>query len=1089
MVQKDTTNNLSKRRILFSWGMAGLTLVLGLLLGFQFASLDMERRQSDIRSQAIHDLATVRARLEGGVNTVFSATSVLKEVIAHQGEISQELFTALSRQAIEGLPHIRNIAAAPDNIITLLYPLENNRQVLGLHYATRPDQYAVIQKAQQLRQPLFSGPHNLVQGGRGLIARVPVFTGADRPQEAEPRYWGVVSVVTDVDLLLGVGGVLSSETLEIGLRTVDDAGHAGVMIGGNESVFTRQPVSMEVAVPGGTWQLSAVVKGGWPVLAATASPLFFIGLLNSLLVAGFIQWLVARPYRIRVQNQQLRQQIADRIGAEEQLRLSEQKYASIFHLMPDMVGITRMADGTFLEINSSFTKIAGWELSDLLGRTSVEMGLWTAEARAKAVAIVKEKGRLENFEFMLGTKSGEQRNALMFLVPIKVRGEDCLFFIARDISELQEARNILESERARLRNLLQTLPALIWMKDPEGVYLFCNARFERLFGNSEASIIGKTDYDFVAKDIADLYRENDRKAIVTGQSSVNEEWITYADDGHRELVETIKTPLYGADGLLVGVLGVAWDITEKRRIEEELRQERTRFINLVDSVDGIVWESDAATFTFTYISKQAQRLLGYSADDWYREGFWQQHLHPDDRERVQAVAAACTARGEDHVLEYRLLTKGGDIKWVQDIVTVVAENGTPRWRRGILVNTTRRKEEEKEKRNLEAQLRQAQKMEAVGRLAGGVAHDFNNKLSVILGYADLTKDGNAPPDKTRGYLNQIIRAATQSRDITRQLLAFSRQEVIAPRVLNLNTLVKSVQKGLGRFIREDIRFEVRLAEGLWPINMDPTQIDQVIMNLIVNARDAMADGGLLIVETKNISLDTAFTEKHPELLCAGDYVQLTVSDTGCGMSPETLQHIFEPFYTTKETGKGTGLGLATVYGIVTQNKGLVLAESTLGSGSTFRVFLPRCGEDEPQEMVEDRAEPGQVRSSATILLVEDEETVRRMTTDILEQIGYTTLVATTPQEAIAICAKKETQIDLLLTDVIMPEMNGRELSRQIESMRPGIRVLFMSGYAADILPTEEATNADAHFIQKPFTMQTLLNKIEEQLHGNGKQRS
>jgi CheY-like chemotaxis protein len=269
--------------------------------------------------------------------------------------------------------------------------------------------------------------------------------------------------------------------------------------------------------------------------------------------------------------------------------------------------------------------------------------------------------------------------------------------------------------------------------------------------------------------------------------------------------------------------------------------------------------------------------------------------------------------------------------------------------------------------------------------------------------------------------------------------------------------------------------------------MDPTQVDQVIMNLIVNARDAMADGGRLEVETKNISLDAAFTHEHPEILQEGDYVQLTVSDTGCGMSPETLQHAFEPFYTTKETGKGTGLGLATVYGIVTQNKGLVLAESTLGTGSTFKVFFPRCREEERQEVVEERAEPVQARSSATILLVEDEETVRQMTTDILEQSGYIALVATTPQEAMAICARKEQQIDLLLTDVIMPEMNGRELSRQIEFIRPGIKVLFMSGYAADIIPEAEVTGAGTPFIQKPFNVQTLLNKIEKQLQGHGKQ--
>jgi PAS domain S-box-containing protein len=940
--------------------MAGLTLLLGILVSLQFGILDTERQQSIARSQVTQDLAAIRARLEGIINTVFSATLGLSEVIAHQGGIAPDLFEALARQVIKGHPQIRNIVAAPDNVITLLYPLDGNRQALGLDYSTIPEQYAAVQKAMQTGSPVFSGPHNLVQGGRGIIAREPVFTSQGVPRGTAPRYWGVVSVVTDIDALLDAGGMRSSATLTIGLRKNDEHGNAGTLILGTEAHFTGQPVRMEVSIPGGSWQIAAVPKEGWPQLTATASLFFYIGLVNSLLAAAIIWWLVARPYQVRLRNQKLRQEITDRIRAEEELRLSEQKYSAIFHLMPDIVGITRMVDGCFLEVNTGFARMTGWEEHELLGRTSVEIGLWTAEARAEGIAIIREKGWLENYEFILKTKSGEQRNALMFMTPIKVKNEDCIYFMVRDITELQKAQRVLENERIR-------------------------------------------------------------------------------------------------------------------------------FINLVDSVDGVVWETDTATFTFTYVSKQAERLLGYPVEAWYETGFWQQHLHPDDREKVLAYATACTARGEDHNLEYRFLAKDGRIFWVQDIVTVVAENGLPRWRRGIMVDTTRRKEEEKEKRNLEIQLRQAQKMEAVGRLAGGVAHDFNNKLSVILGYADLAKDGNAPPDKIRGYLNQIIKASTQSRDITRQLLAFSRQEVISPRVLNLNTMVKSVQKGLGRFIREDIRFEVSLAEGLWPINMDPTQVDQVIMNLIVNARDAMADGGRLEVETKNISLDAAFTHEHPEILQEGDYVQLTVSDTGCGMSPETLQHAFEPFYTTKETGKGTGLGLATVYGIVTQNKGLVLAESTLGTGSTFKVFFPRCREEERQEVVEERAEPVQARSSATILLVEDEETVRQMTTDILEQSGYIALVATTPQEAMAICARKEQQIDLLLTDVIMPEMNGRELSRQIEFIRPGIKVLFMSGYAADIIPEAEVTGAGTPFIQKPFNVQTLLNKIEKQLQGHGKQ--
>ncbi len=1085
MVQRNLSNIISSFTPI-PWGMAVLALMLGLLLSFKVGRLDTERRLSDARSQVTHDLAVIRARLEGNVSTVFSAISGLTEVIAHQGDITPDLFDALAQQAIRNSPQIRNIVAAPDNTITLLYPLEGNSLILGVNYATLPDQFPSVQQAMDTGQPVFSGPNNLVQGGQGFIARAPVFTQKNIQPTAAPRYWGIVSVAISIDTVMDASGVVSTKTLDIGLRKIDDQGRPGMVIRGEEEIFSRQPVLMTITIPGGAWQIAAVRKGGWPKTAAIASPLFYIGLINSLFCAAFIWWLAVRPYRARVHNQELQREIDDRIRAEEELRLSEQKYAAIFHLMPDMVGITRMADGCFLEINTGFTRITGWEADQIVGRTSVETGLWTPEVRAAAVAILKEKGYLEKYEFLLGTRSGEKRDALMFLVPIKVKGEDCLFFIARDITELKQAQRVLENERARLRNLLQTVPALIWMKDPDGVYLSCNSRFERFFGASEAMIVNKTDYDFVDKEQADFFREHDRKAIANGKPSVNEEWITYADDGHRELLETIKTPVHDTAGQVIGVLGVAWDITEKKRIEEELRKERSRFINLVDSVDGIVWEADAATFTFTYVSKQAERLLGYPVEDWYETGFWWRHLHPDDKERVQTSSAASTAQGADYSLEYRFFAKDGGIIWLQNIVTVVTEDGAPRWLRGIMVDTTGRKEEEKEKRNLEAQLRQAQKMEAVGRLAGGVAHDFNNKLSVILGYADLVCNTEVTPEKMRSYLNQIIKAATLSRDITRQLLAFSRQEVVSPQVLNLNSLVKSVQKGLGRFIREDIRFELRLADGLWPICMDPTQVDQVIMNLIVNARDAMAEGGLLTVETGNVHVDAAFVNEHAEI-AVGDYVLLTVSDTGCGMSLETQQHIFEPFYTTKETGKGTGLGLATVYGIVTQNKGMVLVESTPGVGATLRVYFPRCAVEE-RKMGEVFTESEPVRRSATILLVEDEEAVRQMTTDMLEESGYTTLTATTPGEALALCANKEQRVDLLLTDIIMPEMNGRELSRHIKLMRPEIKVLFMSGYTADILPNEGEVTA-RHFIKKPFSLRTLTEMIEDRMQEGGEKKT
>ncbi|NLX18299.1 MAG: PAS domain S-box protein, partial [Desulfobulbus sp.] len=767
--------------------------MLGLAGSYKAGQLDTDRCLSDAHSQAVRELATLQTRLEGVINTMFSTISGLSDVIAYQGGISDELFTALAKRVIKGNPQIRNVMAAPGDVITLLYPLQGNEKVFGLRYATIPEQYASIKKAKQSACSVLSGPHDLVQGGRGLIARVPVFTDRRRPQGATPRYWGVVSSLVHTDTLIRQSGITTTPTLDVVVRRSAEKNTEHSVIWGNPSLLSEQPVSMEFQVFGERWQLAAVPKNGWPQLHPIGSPIFGIGMINSLLVAAFIGWLITLPHQERLRNEALQREITERRRVEEKLRLSEQKYATVFQMVPDAIGITRKSDGCFLEVNPGFFRITGWRHEEVIGLNSIELNIWSTATRDAIVQEMKRKDIVDNYPLSLCTRSGEFRHGLISLVPITVRDEECLLFVGRDITELKSAERVLENER-------------------------------------------------------------------------------------------------------------------------------TRFINLVDSVDGIVWESDATTFTFSYVSRQAERLLGYPVEEWYGEQFWYEHLHPEDRDRVSTYAQTCAAGGGQHELEYRFVARDGHTVWIQDFITVVNEEGVPRWRRGIMVDITRKREDEKERERLEKQLRQVQRIEAIGRLAGGIAHDFNNKLTVILGYAELLKTSAGAGDRKYNQLDQIIQAATQSKEITRQLLTFSRQEVISPQLLDLNALVMSVRKGMGRLIGEDIRFETRLADQLWAIYMDPTQMDQVIMNLIVNARDAMTNGGRLIVETGNVELNGLFVRSYPEIK-AGSYVQLTVSDTGCGISAEVQQHIFEPFYTTKETGKGTGLGLATVYGIVRQNHG------------------------------------------------------------------------------------------------------------------------------------------------------------------------
>jgi two-component system cell cycle sensor histidine kinase/response regulator CckA len=384
-----------------------------------------------------------------------------------------------------------------------------------------------------------------------------------------------------------------------------------------------------------------------------------------------------------------------------------------------------------------------------------------------------------------------------------------------------------------------------------------------------------------------------------------------------------------------------------------------------------------------------------------------------------------------------------------------------------------------ERRGLEAQLRQAQRMEAIGRLAGGVAHDFNNLLTVIMGHCELLQGRLPEGDATRRGIEEIRSAGERAASLTRQLLAFSRRQVLAPKVLDLNAVVGSMAPMLRRLIGEDIELRTALATGLGHVKTDPGQIEQVIMNLVVNARDAMPRGGKITIETANVTLDKADARRHV-VVRPGTYVRLCVSDTGTGMDAATQARIFEPFFTTKEPGKGTGLGLSTVYGVIKQSGGYIWVYSEPGQGATFKIYVPQVGEEfEGAEATEPRAAPR--RGAETVLLVEDEDGVRSLAREILEAQGYTVLEAGQAAEALQICERHEGEIHLLLTDVVMPQTNGPALAARAASLRPGMRVLYMSGYTANAIAHHGVLDVGVAYLQKPFTVTSLAQKVRESL--------
>jgi PAS domain S-box-containing protein len=520
---------------------------------------------------------------------------------------------------------------------------------------------------------------------------------------------------------------------------------------------------------------------------------------------------------------------------------------------------------------------------------------------------------------------------------------------------------------------------------------------------------------------------------------------------------------------------------EQMRAEEALVQSEERFRQIAETIEEVFWISDPFTSKMIYLSPAFERVWGRSVASLFENpDIFVQSIHPDDRARVLAdLEVQKEGLPFDH--EYRIMLPDGAIRWIWDRA-FPAQDAAGKVIRyvGVALDVTERKV-------LETQLRQAAKMEAVGQLAGGVAHDFNNLLTIINGYSEIVMENLDADAKSSAYLKEVRNAGERATSLTRQLLAFSRQQVLTPQVLNLNTVVSNVQKMLRRLIGEDIELCTILDPSLSPIKADPGQLEQVIINLAVNARDAMPTGGTLSIETSNVELGVAYAQSHPNAKL-GPHVVLSVADTGVGMTPETKAHIFEPFFTTKEQGKGTGLGLATVYGIVKQSEGFIWVYSELGQGSVFKIYLPIVNEGLSHKGVA-KVGPDSSVGTETILLVEDEDGVRSPARLALSSAGYQVLDVKDGKSALAVCSSFEGPIHLLLTDVVMPQMSGPEVASKVAANRPGIRVLYMSGYTDDAVVRHGVLSHDMPFIQKPFSPATLRQKIRQVLNGKPEEKN
>ena len=604
--------------------------------------------------------------------------------------------------------------------------------------------------------------------------------------------------------------------------------------------------------------------------------------------------------------------------------------------------------------------------------------------------------------------------------------------------------------------------------DGNGVHVYANAAFAKMLGfDSPERIIGqpwRVVYAF--QEISKLEIEVRTALAQSGKWSAP---ISLRRPNELPLPVEMTVTLM-PDG---GTICTCRDLSQREAAEKARAEAEAKYRALVEQVNAITYIADIGiNGHWHYVSPQIEAILGYSPQEWLSVSHrFADFIHPDDLPIVRAAEAA-SENGDPFQAEYRIKRKDGREVWINDTGVVVHGNQSRPVMEGIIVDITERK-------LLETQLQQSRKMEAVGRLAGGIAHDFNNLLTIITGYTDLALSRPAVPLDLRNDIERIENASARAAALVRQLLAFSRKQVLQPKTLDLNAIVLNMDNLLRRLIDDHVEMITCVHDDLGKVKADPAQIEQVLMNLVVNARDAMPNGGRLLLETSNVDLDPAYALEHVSVK-PGRYVMLAVSDSGVGMDAAILPHIFEPFYTTKESGRGTGLGLSTVYGIVKQSGGYIWVYSEVGKGSTFKVYLPRV--EDSAEHVESKLQPlAEKKGSEVVLLVEDEEAVRDLIRTILAGQGYEVIVALDPQHAEVIAHKFPREIHLLLTDVVMPGTGGRELAARIMTTRPDIRVLYMSGYTENVITSGGMLERGLAFLQKPFSPSSLIQKIREVL--------
>jgi PAS domain S-box-containing protein len=768
------------------------------------------------------------------------------------------------------------------------------------------------------------------------------------------------------------------------------------------------------------------------------------------------------------------QDITDRKQTEEFLKESEKRFREMANMLPQSFCEINLEGRLTFANKNAFTTF-GYTKEELDKGINVAQVIIPEDYERAMFNIQKVLGGEERggIEYTAVKKGGSTFPALVYSNPIIKDNQPLgIRTILIDITERDQADKSLRASEDKLKSIFRASPVGIGVVS-ERVIMEANDRLCAITGYKHEELVGQSvrilypdekEFNFVG---AEKYRQ----IAKTGTGTVETIWCK--KNGKIMHILLSSSPFDPGD-MSQGVTFTALDITDRKQVEGFLKDiiaKNPMSIQILDK-EGLTLEVNSA-YKLLFGSVPPANYSIFNDPQLLQKGMGRFFDQLRNGEIVHFPDTYFNAH--DSISEFPDVPA-----WIRTIGFPLNDsNEKPERFVFMHEDITARKQAEEEKNNLQDQLTQAQRMEFVGRLAGGVAHDFNNMLSVILGHTELVLQQIDPEQPLHGNLEEVRKAAERSADLTRQLLAFARKQTIAPRILDLNETIDGMLKMLRRLIGEDIDMAWIPDSDIWQIKVDPAQVDQILANILVNARDAIAGVGKVTIETENVEYDEAYCAMHADFL-PGEYVKLSVSDTGCGMDQETLRHIFEPFFTTKETGKGTGLGMATVYGIVKQNNGFINVYSEPDKGTTFKIYLPRYAGETPVAPSEGPTEA--IKGGLeTILLVEDEPSILRMCENILEGLGYRVLTASTPGEAIGLAEKHAGEIHLLMTDVVMPKMNGRDLAKRLLSLYPSLKRLFMSGYTANVIAHHGILDEGVCFIQKPFSIKNLADKVREAL--------